>query len=194
MPIARRRKRTSQQPAAAASLSTHLPLHVQHLDQRPPTPTVLGDFDTLNSEPGKESGPSGFVTKGLLTMAPTPVYAVSGQKQGAYSKPSRSHTYSSLNSNSSSRSAFSTAMPLAESNMSIQSHLSEASLLSAVISASGLPTMDVMMDQVDRRVAADSQAQLVENAHVGLVAAQISVVDQDLLLEPCSARIETWVN
>lgn len=78
--------------------------------------------------------------------------------------------------------------------MSIQSHHSEASLLSAVITASGLPSMDMMMDHVDRRVAADSQAQLVENAHVGLVSEQISVVDQDLIIEPCSARIETWVN
>lgn len=53
--------------------------------------------------------------------------------------------------------------------------------------------MDVMMDQVDRSIAADSQAQLVENAHVGLVA-YVSVVDRNLLPEPCSAEIETWVS
>ncbi|KAF9957672.1 hypothetical protein BGZ70_009435 [Mortierella alpina] len=122
-----------------------------------------------------------------LSASPTPA-------SGTHSKPSRSHTHSSLNSSRSYGSVFSTAMPLTESNMSIQSHHSEASLLSAVITASGLPSMDMMMDDVDRRVAADSQAQLVENAHVGLVCEQISVVDQDLIIEPCSARVETWVN
>ncbi|KAG0274460.1 hypothetical protein BGZ95_009779 [Linnemannia exigua] len=105
------------------------------------------------------------------------------------SRPSRSFTGSSLNS---ARSVFSTAMPLADSSMSIQSQRSESSLLSAVISAGGLPTMDVMMDQVDRSIAADSQAQLVENAHVGLAC--VSVVDRNLLAEPCSAEIETWVS
>ncbi|KAF9142467.1 hypothetical protein BG015_000847 [Linnemannia schmuckeri] len=107
------------------------------------------------------------------------------------SRPSRSFTSSSLSSNASS--VFSTAMPLAESRMSIESQRSESSLLSAVISAGGLPSMDVMMDQVDRSIAADSQAQLVENAHVGQVA-YISVVDRNLLPEPCSAEIEIWVS
>ncbi|KAK3845979.1 MAG: hypothetical protein J3R72DRAFT_435005 [Linnemannia gamsii] len=105
------------------------------------------------------------------------------------SRPSRSFTGSSL---SSASSVFSTAMPLADSSMSIQSQRSESSLLSAVISASGLPSMDVMMDQVDRSIAADRQAQLVENAHVGLAC--VSVVDRNLLAEPCSAEIETWVS
>ncbi|KAF9298671.1 hypothetical protein BGZ88_005396 [Linnemannia elongata] len=107
------------------------------------------------------------------------------------SRPSRSFTNSSLSSNTSS--VLSTAMPLADSRMSIESQRSESSLLSAVISAGGLPSMDVMMDQVDRSIAADSQAQLVENAHVGLVA-YVSVVDRNLLPEPCSAEIETWVS
>ncbi|KAF8944721.1 hypothetical protein BGZ47_003787 [Haplosporangium gracile] len=107
------------------------------------------------------------------------------------SRPSRSFTSSSLSSNTSSVS--STAMPLADSRMSIESQRSESSLLSAVISAGGLPSMDVMMDQVDRSIAADGQAQLVENAHVGQVA-YISVVDRNLLPEPCSAEIETWVS
>jgi hypothetical protein len=53
--------------------------------------------------------------------------------------------------------------------------------------------MGVMMDQVDRSIAADSQAQLVENAHVGQVA-YVSVVDRNLLPEPCSVEIETWVS
>ncbi|KAF9123906.1 hypothetical protein BGW39_008603 [Mortierella sp. 14UC] len=105
------------------------------------------------------------------------------------SRPSRSFTSSSL---SSASSVFSTAMPLADSSMSIQSQLSESSLLSAVISAGGLPSMDVMIDQIDRSIAADSQAQLVENAHVGLAC--VSVVDRNLLAEPCSAEIETWVS
>ncbi|KAF9136586.1 hypothetical protein BGX30_011047 [Mortierella sp. GBA39] len=107
------------------------------------------------------------------------------------SRPSRSFTSSSLSSSASS--VFSTAMPLADSRMSIESQQSESSLLSAVISAGGLPSMDVMMDQVDRSIAADSRAQLVENAHVGLVA-YVSVVDRNLLPEPCSAEIETWVS
>ncbi|KAF9550635.1 hypothetical protein EC957_011950 [Mortierella hygrophila] len=107
------------------------------------------------------------------------------------SRPSRSFTSSSLSSSASS--VFSTAMPLADSRMSIESQRSESSLLSAVISAGGLPSMDVMMDQVDRSIAADSQAQLVENAHVGLVG-YVSVVDRNLLPEPCSAEIETWVS
>lgn len=107
------------------------------------------------------------------------------------SRPSRSFTSSSLSSNASS--VFSTAMPLADSRMSIESQRSESSLLSAVISAGGLPSMDVMMDQVDRSIAADSQAQLVENAHVGQVAF-VSVVDRNLLPVPCSAEIETWVS
>ncbi|KAF9097540.1 hypothetical protein BGX29_008050 [Mortierella sp. GBA35] len=127
------------------------------------------------------------------------------------SRPSRSLTSSSLSSSTSTTttsSVFSTAMPLADSSMSIQSQRSESSLLpsslssssssllSAVISAGGgglFPSMDEMMDQVDRSIAADSQAQLVENAHVGLVAC-VSVVDRNLLAEPCSAEIETWVS
>ncbi|KAF8931117.1 hypothetical protein BGZ58_007809 [Dissophora ornata] len=103
-----------------------------------------------------------------------------------YTRPWRSHT------SSSNSSVFSTAMPLADSSMSIQSQLSESSMLSAAMTASGLPPMDVMRDQVDKSLAADSQALLVKNAHVGL--AHVSFVDHQLIAEPCSAAIETWVN
>ncbi|KAG0249832.1 hypothetical protein BG011_008906 [Mortierella polycephala] len=75
--------------------------------------------------------------------------------------------------------------------MSIESHLSESSLLSATLSAGGMPTIDDMMDILDQSIAADSQAKLVENAHVGLP--HVLVVDRQLIAEPCSARIETWV-
>ncbi|KAG0366847.1 hypothetical protein BGZ54_004786 [Gamsiella multidivaricata] len=109
----------------------------------------------------------------------------------AYMSPKRSLTNSSLAS--SNGSVFSTAtMPLADSSMSIQSHQSESSMLSAAMTASGLPSMDMMMDHVDRRLALDSQAQLVDNAHVGM--AHVSFVDKHLIAEPCSAAIETWVN
>ncbi|KAF9926520.1 hypothetical protein FBU30_003923 [Linnemannia zychae] len=116
-----------------------------------------------------------------------------------YTRPSRSFTSASLTSNvsinsntSSGNSIFSTAMPLADSSMSIQSQQSESSLLSAVISASGFPSMNMMMDQVDRSIAADSHVQLVENAHVGLAC--VTVVDRNMIAEPCSAEIETWVS
>ncbi|KAF9998444.1 hypothetical protein BGZ79_007902 [Entomortierella chlamydospora] len=94
---------------------------------------------------------------------------------------------------SSNRSAFSAGMRLTDSSMSIQSQMSESSILSAVMTASGLPSMEVMKGQVDKSVAADSQAQLMENVHVGVVA-HISFVDNRLIAEPCSAAIETWVN
>ncbi|KAK3829398.1 MAG: hypothetical protein J3Q66DRAFT_395592 [Benniella sp.] len=79
-----------------------------------------------------------------------------------------------------------------DSTMSVQSQLSEASTLSIAITANGLPSMDAMKDQVDRSLAADSEAQLVENMHVGLP--HMSFVDRRLIVEPCSATIETWVN
>ncbi|KAG0332874.1 hypothetical protein BG000_009664 [Podila horticola] len=107
------------------------------------------------------------------------------------SSKSRSLTRSSR-SQSDRSSILSAAMPLADSSMSIQSHLSESSLLSAAMSASGLPSMDLMMDQVDKSIAMDGWASLVENAHVGL--AEVLVVDSHLIAEPCSATIETWVN
>ncbi|KAG0086136.1 hypothetical protein BGZ93_000272 [Podila epicladia] len=107
------------------------------------------------------------------------------------SSKSRSQTRSSL-SQSDRSSVLSPTMPLADSNMSIQSHLSESSLLSAAMSASGLPSMDVMMDQVDKSIALDGCASLVENAHVGL--AEVLVVDSHLIAEPCSATIETWIS
>ncbi|KAF9363059.1 hypothetical protein BGX34_004975 [Mortierella sp. NVP85] len=78
------------------------------------------------------------------------------------------------------------------STMSVQSQLSEASTLSTAIANNGLPSMDAMKDQVDRSLAADSEAQLVENVHVGLP--HVSFVDKRLIVEPCSATIETWVN
>lgn len=65
-------------------------------------------------------------------------------------------------------------------------------MLSAAMSASGLPSMDVMMDQVDRSIAADRQAQLVENAHVSVP--HVTYVNRSMLVEPCSAKVETWVN
>ncbi|KAI1315897.1 hypothetical protein EDD11_000211 [Mortierella claussenii] len=121
-------------------------------------------------------------------------------------KPTRSMTNTSLSSNSSHNSSLSTmssvssadstAMRLVDSSMSIRSQMSSESsstLLSAAIAASGLPSMDKMMDQVDRSIATDSQAQWVENVHVGLVA-QVSFVDTQLIVEPCSATVETWVN
>ncbi|KAI8356044.1 hypothetical protein B0O80DRAFT_448577 [Mortierella sp. GBAus27b] len=80
----------------------------------------------------------------------------------------------------------------ADSTASAQSHLSEVSMLSIAITAHGLPSMDAMKEQVDRRLAADSEAQLVENAHVNLP--HVSFVDMRLIVEPCSAAIETWVN
>jgi hypothetical protein len=52
--------------------------------------------------------------------------------------------------------------------------------------------MDAMKDQVDRSLAADSEAQLVKNVHVGLP--HVSFVDKRLIVEPCSATIETWIN
>ncbi|KAF9434263.1 hypothetical protein BGZ76_008309 [Entomortierella beljakovae] len=96
-------------------------------------------------------------------------------------------------SNSSERSNSSTAMPLTGSNMSIQSQMSESSILSAAMVANGLPSVQVMKSQVDKSLEADTQAQLVENVHLGVVS-HISFVDTRLIVEPCSAVIETWVN
>ncbi|KAG9320459.1 hypothetical protein KVV02_004981 [Mortierella alpina] len=184
----RRRKRASHQSIATL--------------QQKETPAKSTWPDDNDAESGMhfsaEHGTSYMGSLGAVGPSSTPPTPAPGtgtqHKAETYSKPSRSHTHSSLNSSRSYGSIFSTTMPLTESNMSIQSHHSETSLLSAVITASGLPSMDVMMDHVDRRVAADCQAQLVENAHVGLVSDQISVVDQDLIIEPCSARVEMWVN
>ncbi|KAF9907843.1 hypothetical protein EC991_010441 [Linnemannia zychae] len=161
------------------------------------------DFERIPNPTVSDSGPTRIdVTTAALQRSnafKTPMVsqaseqeqedATSPRKTTPGSRPSRSFTSSSL---SSASSVFSTAMPLADSSMSIQSQLSESSLLSAVISAGGLPSIDVMMDQVDRSIAADSQAQLVENAHVGLAC--VTVVDRNLLAEPCSAEIETWVS
>ncbi|KAF9997912.1 hypothetical protein BGZ80_006905 [Entomortierella chlamydospora] len=116
--------------------------------------------------------------------------ATTGTSSFAIRMPLRSSTNSSMSSN---RSAFSAGMRLTDSSMSIQSQMSESSILSAVMTASGLPSMEVMKGQVDKSVAADSQAQLMENVHVGVVA-HISFVDNRLIAEPCSAAIETWVN
>jgi len=79
-----------------------------------------------------------------------------------------------------------------DSTMSVHSQLSEASTLSIAITTNGLPSMDAMKDQVDRSLAADSEAQLVKNVHVGLP--HVSFVDKRLIVEPCSATIETWIN
>ncbi|KAG0287805.1 hypothetical protein BGZ96_008309 [Linnemannia gamsii] len=179
-----------------------------------PSPQVLvRAFERILNPTESDSGPTSIdatSTAGAATLQRSnAIKAASSQEQqpsttttGGFSKkltgvvvpgsrPSRSFTGSSLSSNASS--VFSTSMPLADSRMSIESQRSESSLLSAVISAGGLPSMDVMMDQVDRSIAADSQAQLVENAHVGQVAF-VSVVDRNLLPVPCSAEIETWVS
>ncbi|KAF9394575.1 hypothetical protein BGX21_010304 [Mortierella sp. AD011] len=116
--------------------------------------------------------------------------ATTGTSSFAIRMPLRSSTNSSMSSNGS---AFSAGMRLTDSSMSIQSQMSESSILSAVMAASGLPSMEVMKGQVDKSVAEDSQAQLMENVHVGVVA-HISFVDNRLIAEPCSAAIETWVN
>lgn len=84
------------------------------------------------------------------------------------------------------------SMSRTDSTVSVQSHHSEASTLSIAITANGLPSMDAMKDQVDKSLAADREAQLVENAHVGMP--HVSFVDRRLIVEPCSATIETWVN
>ncbi|KAF8977334.1 hypothetical protein BGZ46_007474 [Entomortierella lignicola] len=84
-------------------------------------------------------------------------------------------------------------MPSTNSSMSIRSRMSESSILSAAMTASGLPSMEMMMSQVDKSVAEDCQAQLVENAHVGIVT-HVSFVDNRLIAEPCSAAIEIWVS
>ncbi|KAG0051479.1 hypothetical protein BGZ83_003723 [Gryganskiella cystojenkinii] len=108
------------------------------------------------------------------------------------SRPIRSLTSSSLVSNQSSTTTM-TMTQVDSSSMSIQSHMSEASMLSAAMSASGLPSMDMMMDQVDKSIAADRRAQLVENAAVSVP--HVTYVNRlSLMAEPCSAKVETWVN
>lgn len=89
-------------------------------------------------------------------------------------------------------SSTSRSMSRAGSTASVRTHLSEVSMLSIAITVNGLPSMDAMKDQVDKSLAADSEAQLVENAHVSLP--HVSFVDTRLIVEPCSAAIETWVN
>lgn len=163
------------------------------------TDTAAGEHEVLDKEQQQKPG-NLSTTNTTSTSRPTPMGALTSITPSRpplsiltdlASKSLRSQTRSSL-SQSDKSSVFSTTMPLADSSMSIQSRLSESSLLSAAMSASGLPSMDVMMDQVDKSIAMDSWASLVENAHVGL--AEVLVVDSHLIAEPCSATIETWVN
>ncbi|KAF9159220.1 hypothetical protein DFQ26_006807 [Actinomortierella ambigua] len=86
-------------------------------------------------------------------------------------------------------------------SMSIQTYESEQSQLEANLRHHSdiLPTMDEMMAKVGHCLASeggDHCAQLVEYDAARTVAQYVEVVDppQIAIVEPCSAKIETWVN
>ncbi|KAG0306046.1 hypothetical protein BGZ98_003068 [Dissophora globulifera] len=87
-----------------------------------------------------------FLTASATTLQQSSTRRASGIFMDRCATPTRSLTNASLNSINSgisnNSSVFSTAMPLADSSMSIQSQFSEvSSMLSAAMTASGLPTM-----------------------------------------------------
>ncbi|KAF9580739.1 hypothetical protein BGW38_002486 [Lunasporangiospora selenospora] len=156
---------------------------------RPTSPSVH-DSDRTNVH--KNNSPILTVSTTPLPMTDQSKHSRSMSGSSSFSRLSRSllspRRSNSILSFSDNKEGIS--MMMAEAS---PSSLSEAAMLSATLSVNGLlPSMEIMLDEVDRQIAADGVAQLVENAHVGL--AHVSVVDSDLLPEPCSAKIEMWVN